>query len=56
MLKHIIEEEWDGETVFYPVNNDNIKDIVDFSVNVLGNNANLNWIDVSNVTDMNYIF
>ena len=51
LLKQLIEE-WDGETAFYPVNNDNIRDTVKFSIKALGNKANLNWIDTSNVTDM----
>ncbi len=33
-------------------NNDNVNDIVCKSVNYLGSNANLNFIDVSNVSDM----
>ena len=56
LLKQLIEEEWDGETAFYPVNDDNIKNVVKFSVKALGDNANLNWIDTSNVTDMSYLF
>ena len=35
---------------------DNIKDVIRFSIYALGNKANLNWIDVSNVTDMQSMF
>ena len=56
MLKQLIEEEWDGETAFYPVNNDDIKDVVKFSVKALGEDANLNWIDISNVNNMKSMF
>ena len=30
--------------------------VVDFSIQVLGDKANLNWISTSNVTDMNSMF
>ena len=55
-LRKFINNCWDGETAFYPVNNDNIKDVVKFSVQALGNSANLNWIDTSNVTNMSRTF
>ena len=55
-LRDIIENQWDGETAFYPVNNDNIKDVVGFSIKALGKKANLNWIDTSKVTNMEEMF
>lgn len=56
LRKLINNWSWDGETALYPVNNDNINDVVKFSIQALGNNANLNWIDTSNVTDMSGLF
>ena len=40
----------------YSVNDDNIKHAVKFSIQALGNNANLNWIDTSDVTNMQNMF
>lgn len=47
---------WDGKTALYPVNDDNIKTVIEFSVKALGNKANLNWIDVSCITNMSSLF
>jgi surface protein len=55
-LKDVIENQWDGETAFYLANNDNIKKVVKFSIQALGNKANLNWIDVSCITNMSSLF
>lgn len=56
LLKDIIENQWDGETLLYSVNNDNINTVIEFSVNALGNEANLNWIYTYNVTNMSSLF
>ena len=37
-------------------NDANIKDIIRYAINKLGNNADLNFIDVSNVTNMATLF
>ena len=52
LLKDIIENQWDGEIAFYPVSNNNIQDIIIMSTHALGKNGNLNWMDVSNITNM----
>ena len=54
-LKNIITD-WDGENPIFFASDDNIRDVVKFSVKALGNKANLNWIDTSNVTDMRLLF
>ena len=54
-LKECIQK-WDGDTYLYSVNDDNILDDMDFIVETFGNEANLNWIDTSNVTDMKDLF
>ena len=36
--------------------NENIKQLVEEGIRLYGNNANLNYIDVSRVTDMSYLF
>ena len=51
-LRKFINNCWDGKTALYTVNNGNIKTVIEFSIEALGNNANLNWIDTSNVTNM----
>ena len=33
-----------------------LKDLIDYFIEQFGNECNLNWIDVSNVTDMSYMF
>jgi len=40
----------------YPVNDDNIKDIVNNCINHYGNDISLNWLDTSQVTDMSNLF
>ena len=56
LLEDLIENQWDGKTIFYSVNDDNIKTVINFSLEALGDDANLNWIDTSNITDMSYMF
>ena len=41
LLKNTIENEWNGEFAFYPVNNDNIKTIIEFSITALEYNAKI---------------
>ena len=33
-----------------------LKDLIDYFIEQFGNECNLNWIDVSNVTDMSFMF
>ena len=33
-----------------------LKDLIAYFMNLFGNNVNLNWIDVSDITDMSYLF
>ncbi len=40
----------------YSVSNDNIKDIIKNCIKYYGNDINLNWLDVSQVTDMSELF
>ena len=54
-LKELINN-WNGEKPIFFASDDNIKDVVDFSVEALGDKANLNWIDTSNVTNMSELF
>ena len=55
-LKELINNNWDGQTPIFFASNDNIKDVVNFSIKALGNKANLNWMDTSKVTDMSELF
>ena len=55
-LKDLINNCWDGENPIFFASNDNIKMVIEFSVKALGNKANLNWIDTSNVTNMTELF
>ena len=55
-LKVLIENEWDEISKIFVATNKDIQHIVSFSRYALGNNANLNWIDTSNVTDMSRLF
>ena len=55
-LKDIIENQWDGETPVFFATDDNIKTVKELSIYALGNEANLNWIDTSNVTNMSQMF
>ena len=50
----IISKIDNKETII--ANNANIKDIIKYAINKLGNNADLNFIDVSKITDMNTLF
>ena len=36
--------------------NKELKDLIDYFIEQFGNECNLNWIDVSNVTDMSFMF
>lgn len=40
----------------YKVNNKTINLTIELVIDILGNKANLNWIDTSEVTDMSYLF
>ena len=40
-LRNFINNCWDGKTALYSVNNDNIQTVIEFSIEALGNNANL---------------
>ena len=55
-LKTLIENEWDEISKIFVATNKNIQHTVSFSRYALGNNANLNWIDTSNVTNMRGLF
>ena len=35
---------------------DDLKDLIAYFMNLFGNDVNLNWIDVSDITDMSYLF
>lgn len=56
LLREFINTKWDKSTPVYPVTDDNIKDVVEFAIKALGDNANLNWIDTSKVTNMQGLF
>lgn len=58
LLKKVIENQWVGhwDDQLYTVKNEKISDVIKFSIDALGNNANLNWIDVSEVTNMSGLF
>ena len=56
LFKDIIENQWDGENPIFFASDDNLKDVVYFSIYTLGNKVNLNWIGTSNVTNMRSMF
>lgn len=56
IFDNIINHEWDGKCAFYPVNDNNIHTVIDWSIQILGNEANLNWMDVSGVTHFTNLF
>ena len=55
-LKELINNCWGGQNPIFLVTDDNIRTVIQVSVKALGNNANLNWIDTSQVTNMNSMF
>ena len=42
--------------VWQPENSKELKDVIKAAVEVYGNEVNLNWIDVSEITDMSWMF
>ena len=55
-LSDIINNEWDRETYLYTATNNDLRDIIELSIESMGPNANLNWIDTSQVTNMTELF
>ena len=55
-LKELINNNWDGKTPIFFASDKNIQEVVQFSIRTLGNKANLNWVDTSNVTNMHEMF
>jgi surface protein len=43
-------------SIYKVYDNDELKKLIEHCIKKLGNNCNLNWIDVSNITDMHEIF
>ena len=58
-VKSFFKNPEDQELALKLCNPKTVKDLkraIQFGVRVLGNEANLNWIDTSNITDMSYLF
>ena len=56
-LKEFLSSNWDGDKpIFKPRNNEDLKEIIPVIISLLGNACNLNWIDVSDITNMHGLF
>ena len=53
---HINKDTGNNHYNYYPKTKDELKELVDQLIKERGNDANLNDIDTSEITDMNYMF
>ena len=47
---------YNSEAVWKPKDSKELKNVIKGAIRVYGNKVNLNWIDVSEITDMGVIF
>ncbi len=54
--KQLPEYIYNSEAVWKPENKEQLDKVINKAIRVYGNKVNLNWIDVSEITDMSYMF
>ncbi len=54
--KQLPEYIYNSKAVWKPKDSKELKTAIRVSIEVYGNKVNLNWIDVSEITDMSFMF
>ena len=54
--KKLPEYIYNSVAVWKPKDSNELRDVIRGTIKVYGNEVNLNWIDVSEITDMTYMF